>query len=153
MKPCHWCIRCKTGQMFIDIRIDCPFLVNSAETFATILFDTVVVAVTIASTLGPWRLHQRSTWETMSLPHLLAQQCGWYLPFHVNSDDQNSRSDEIRVFLHWSLANKMTDRRQICPDNHCCYRNCWPGTVTFNFIACWYWPDASDCESELCPEP
>ena len=106
MKPCRRCIRCKTGQMFIDTLIDLLSSVISAQTFATILFDTVVVAVTIASTLGPWRLHQRSTWKTMSFAHLLVQQSKWCLPFHVNSDDRNSRSDEIRVFLHWSLASK-----------------------------------------------
>ena len=72
--------------------------------FVTILFDTVVVAVTLVYTLGTWRLHQRSTWKAMSLTHLLAQQSRSYLPFHVNCDDRDRRSDEIRVFLHLSLA-------------------------------------------------
>ena len=79
--------------------------VGSAQLFVIILFDTVVVAVTIASTLGTWRIHRRSTWKTMSLTHLLAQQSGWYLLFDANFDERNSRLDEIWVHLHLSLVN------------------------------------------------
>ena len=105
MKPCQ-CIRGKTGQRFIDILSDLSISVIFAQSFVVILFDIIVVAVTLTSTLGTWRLYQRSTWETMSLTHLLAQQSEWYLPFHLNSDDRNCRSDENWVFIHLSLVNK-----------------------------------------------
>ena len=75
MNSCQ-CISCKTGQKLIHILVDLPFSVNAADTIMIVLFEAVVVAVTLASTLGTWRIHQRSAWETMSLTHLLAQQSG-----------------------------------------------------------------------------
>ena len=39
-----------------------------------ILFDTVVVFVTLAGTLGTWRVYKHSTWKGLTLTHLLAEQ-------------------------------------------------------------------------------
>ena len=38
------------------------------------LFDTIVVAVTLAGTLGTWRVYKRSAWNRLTLTHLLAEQ-------------------------------------------------------------------------------
>jgi hypothetical protein len=48
--------------------------VNDISSISIILFDTVVVAVTLASTLGTWRVYRRSAWNGLSLTQLLAQQ-------------------------------------------------------------------------------
>ena len=53
--------------------VDCP-PVDDAISIPDILFDTVVVAVTLAGTLGTWRVHKRSAWKKLTLAHLLAEQ-------------------------------------------------------------------------------
>ena len=50
------------------------FPVSSASVVADILFDVVVVIVTLAGTLGTWRVYKRSTWNGLTLTHLLAEQ-------------------------------------------------------------------------------
>ena len=57
--------------------IDLPCSVNDLISIATILFDTIVVSVTLASTLGSWRFYERSTWLGSSLVNLLIQQSKW----------------------------------------------------------------------------
>jgi hypothetical protein len=55
--------------------IDSLLSVGDITTVAVILFDTVVVALTLANTLGTWRVYKRSAWRhRLSLTHLLAQQ-------------------------------------------------------------------------------
>ena len=48
--------------------------VGNVSTISVILFDTIVVLVTLASTLGTWRVYKRSTWNELTLTHLLAEQ-------------------------------------------------------------------------------
>ena len=48
--------------------------VSDVHTISIILFDTIVVAVTLAGTLGTWRVYKRSTWNRLTLTHLLAEQ-------------------------------------------------------------------------------
>ena len=48
--------------------------VSDVTTISNILFDTIVVFVTLAGTLGTWRVYKRSTWNGMTLTHLLAEQ-------------------------------------------------------------------------------
>ena len=39
-----------------------------------VLFDTIVVFVTLAGTLGTWIVYKHSTWKGLTLTHLLAEQ-------------------------------------------------------------------------------
>ena len=48
--------------------------VNGIGSITVILFDTIVVAVTLAGTLGAWTVYKRSTWNILTLTHLLAEQ-------------------------------------------------------------------------------
>ena len=50
------------------------FSVGDITTISVILFDTVVVVVMLAGTLGTWRVYRRSVWNTLTLSHLLAEQ-------------------------------------------------------------------------------
>jgi hypothetical protein len=54
--------------------IDSPLSVSDTSNVALILFDTVVVTLTLAGTLGTWRVYKRSAWARPSLTSLLAQQ-------------------------------------------------------------------------------
>ena len=44
---------------------------------AGVLFETVVVVVTLTGTLGTWRIYKRSVWKGLTLTHLLAEQSMW----------------------------------------------------------------------------
>ena len=39
-----------------------------------ILFDTIVVIVTLAGTLGTWRVYKQLTWNKRTLTRFLAEQ-------------------------------------------------------------------------------
>ena len=52
-------------------------LVGDIGVIAVILFDIIVVAVTLAGTRGTWRVYKRSTWNRRTLTHLLAEQSMW----------------------------------------------------------------------------
>ena len=57
-----------------DMTLLTAFPVTSASVVADILFDVVVVTVTLAGTLGTWRVYKRSTWNGLTITHLLAEQ-------------------------------------------------------------------------------
>ena len=48
--------------------------VEDVSSIPIILFDTIVVFVTLAGTLGTWRVYKRSAWKMLTLAHLLAEQ-------------------------------------------------------------------------------
>ena len=54
--------------------IDLPISVRILNTVAVIMFDTTVVAVTLARTQGTWRLYKPSTWRSAPPTNLLTQQ-------------------------------------------------------------------------------
>jgi hypothetical protein len=75
--------------------VDSLLSVNVVDSMSSILFDTVVVVVTLASTLGTWRVYKRSPWNRLSLTHLLAQQSkSWSL--QNDSHKQTSISGLMR---------------------------------------------------------
>ena len=58
--------------------IDLPISVIIINTVAVIIFDTTVVAVTLARTQGTWRLYKSSAWHSKPSTNLLAQQSKSY---------------------------------------------------------------------------
>ena len=48
--------------------------VHDVNAIPVILFDTIVVFVTLTGTLGTWRVYKHSTWNGLTLTHLLAEQ-------------------------------------------------------------------------------
>lgn len=68
----------------IHYTIDSILSVGHVNGFSTILFDTVAVAVTLASTLGTWAVYKPSTWNKLTLTHLMAQQSESCSLYHHN---------------------------------------------------------------------
>jgi hypothetical protein len=54
--------------------IDTSLSVIDIGDVAAIVFDIVVVALTLTSTLGTWRVYKQSSWSRPTLTYLLAQQ-------------------------------------------------------------------------------
>ena len=76
--------------------VDSYLLVNGLDSVSVIVVDTIVVALTLASTLGTWRVYKRSAWISLSLTKLLAasQRLSCKIFLHT---DNNDRSREIGV--------------------------------------------------------
>ena len=88
------------------------FSVTSVSSIAVILFDAIVVVVTLAGTLGTWRVYKRSSWNTVSLTHLVAEQSMWLFLWQDNSHMQTSGLMRFGYFSHtyttntnWSLSD------------------------------------------------
>jgi hypothetical protein len=71
--------------------------VSDFTSIAAILFDTVVVVVTLVSTVGTWRIYKRSIWDKLSLTHLLAQQSKPSPPLHHISHLRTSLLGLLRL--------------------------------------------------------
>ena len=68
-------IRCGTGQTsFIVILAHVPSSVTGVNGIAIILFDAIVVGVTLSWTLKSWRLHRRLSGYKITYVGLLVQR-------------------------------------------------------------------------------
>ena len=74
VKYTQWSIRGKHVKVIFIITSLTVSLVGDISSILVILFDTIVVIVTLAGTLGTWRVYKRSTWNMLTLTHLLAEQ-------------------------------------------------------------------------------
>ena len=77
MSYCPWLLAYH-GCPFLPFLSLTPRLVSGVTSFAAILFDAVVVAVTLSSTLEIWKLERRSKWQHKSLNPLLSKGNGLY---------------------------------------------------------------------------
>ena len=67
-------VHAKLEVIFIITLLTVFSSVSDVSTVAVILFDTIVVVVTLAGTLGTWRVYKRSAWKELTLSHLMAKQ-------------------------------------------------------------------------------
>ena len=86
--------------------------VDDVGTIAFILFDTIMVVVTLVGTLGTWRVYKRSAWKRLTLTCLLAEQSMCLFLLQDNSHNQSSGLMRFGYFSHiypvdtsWSLTD------------------------------------------------
>ena len=86
--------------------------VDDVTSISVVLFDIIVVVVTLAGTLGTWRVYKQSTWNKLTLTHLLAEQSMCYfsvgaiLTFrHQVSWDLGILFTYIQLIHNWSLSD------------------------------------------------
>ena len=81
------------------VLIDFPYSVEDISTLATILFDVIVVSVTLASVLEIWKLQEGSIWRSKSLVSLMIQQSKLCIAPEATDSDNSVRPYKIRVCL------------------------------------------------------
>jgi hypothetical protein len=110
----------------------------------------IVVAVTLASTLGTWRVYKRSTWNRLSLTHFLAQQGKSHSPLQDNSHRQTSISALIRFgyFIcvhHQRIQNRSLSLSDMCWLSVLLMRSCrW--YVSISIAMPWLTKPGRPCE-------